>query len=48
MINDEADGVIDELFDSLRKRYQNNLEEMKGREFVYDYGYLMDFKCHKT
>ena len=21
---------------------------MKGSEFVFDYGYLMDFKCHKT
>ena len=26
MINDEADEVIKELFDSLKNRYQNNLE----------------------
>ena len=26
MINDEADEVKKELFDSLKKRYQNNLE----------------------
>ena len=30
MINDEADDVIEELFDSLKNRYQNNLESMKG------------------
>ena len=29
MINDEADEVIKELFDSLKNRYQNNLESMK-------------------
>ena len=34
MINDEADEFI-ELFKSLLKRYQNNLEiQMKGNEFV--------------
>ena len=26
MINDEADEVIKELFDSLKSRYENNLE----------------------
>ena len=39
MISDEADKVIKELFDSLKNRYQNNLESMKGSEFV--------FECHK-
>ena len=28
MINDEGDEVIKELFDSLKNRYQNNLESM--------------------
>ena len=36
MVNDEADEVIEELFDSLNNRYQNNLELMKGSEFVFD------------
>ena len=27
-INDEADEVVKEHFDSLKKRYQNNLESM--------------------
>ena len=34
MIKDEADEVIKERFDSLKNRYQNNLESMKGSEFV--------------
>ena len=35
MINDEADEVIKEHFESLRKRYQNKLEKlMKGSEWV--------------
>ena len=41
MINDEADEVIEELFKSLKNRYQNNLESMKGSEFVFDYDYLL-------
>ena len=30
MINDEADEVVKELSDSLKNRYQNKLESMKG------------------
>ena len=37
MINDEADQDIEKLFRSLKKRYQNNLESIKGNEFVFDY-----------
>ena len=40
MISDEADEVINEIFDSLKNRYQNNLELIKGCEFVFD---LHDF-----
>ena len=36
MMNDK-DEVIEELFDSLKNRYQNNLKSMKGSEFIYDY-----------
>ena len=36
MIDDEADEVIEELFDSLKNRYQSNLESMKGGELVFD------------
>ena len=46
MINDEADKVIKEYFDSLKNRYQNNLETMKGSEFAFNYIYLLYYKCH--
>ena len=47
MINDEADGVIKELFDSLKNRYQNDSESKKGRKFVLDYVHLLYHKFHK-
>ena len=47
IINDEADEVIEELFKSLKNRYQNNLESMKGSEFAFDYVHLLYYKCHK-
>ena len=40
MINDEAEEVIKELFHSLKNRYQNNLEYLKGNEFVFQYVHL--------
>ena len=47
MINDETDDVIKKLSDSLKNRYQNNLEFMKGSEFAFDYVHLLHYKCHK-
>ena len=47
MFNDKIDEVIEELFDSLKNRYQNNLESMKGKESVFDYVHLLYYKCHK-
>ena len=41
MINDEADEVKEKLFDSLTNRYQNNLESMKGSEFVFIFSYFI-------
>ena len=41
MINDKADEVMKELFDSLKNRYQNNLESIKDSEFVFDYVHLL-------
>ena len=47
MINDEENKVT-ELFKLLQKRYQNNLEKLvRGSEFVFDYVYLLYYKCHK-
>ena len=36
--------VIQELFDSLKNRYQNNSESMKGSEFVFHYVQLLYYK----
>ena len=47
IINDEADEVVKGLFDSLKNRYQKNLESMNGSEFVFDYVHLLYYKCHK-
>ena len=47
MINDEADNVINELFDSLKNGYENNLKLTKGSDFVFDYVQLLYYKCHK-
>ena len=46
MVNDEADEVIKELFGSLKNRYQNSLESMKGSEFVFNFFQLLYYKCH--
>ena len=48
MMNEEADEIITEHFDSLKNRYQNNLESMKGSQFVFYYVHLLYYKCHKT
>ena len=45
MISDEVDKVIKNI--SLKNRYQNNLESMRGSEFVFDYAQLLYYKCHK-
>ena len=50
MINDEAEEVTKELFQSVKNRYQQNLELMKGmkdNEFVFDYVQFLYYKCHK-
>ena len=47
MISDETDEIIDKLFNSLKNRYQNNLQSMRGREFAYDHVQLLHYKCHK-
>ena len=47
MMNDKADEIIEECFDSLKNRYQSNLELMKDIEFVFDYVQLLYYKCHK-
>ena len=47
MINDEEMKLYKKFFDSLKNRYQNNVESMKGSEFVFDYVHLLYYKCYK-
>ena len=47
MINDEADEAIEKLFESFKNRYQNNLESMRGSDFVFDYVHSLYYKYHK-
>ena len=37
MRGDEGDEVIKKLFDSHENRYQNNLESVRGSDFVFNY-----------
>ena len=49
MMGKEANNIIDELFESLLQRYQNNLEEsMRGNEFVCDSIDLLYCHLHKV
>ena len=48
MIHDNADEVIEELFESLLNRYQIELEtSMSGHDLVFDCVHLLYYKCHK-
>ena len=47
MASDVTDEIIEKLFNSLKNRYQNNLQSMRGSEFVFDYVRLSYYKCHK-
>ena len=45
----DAKEVVDELFNSLRSRYQGNLETlMRGSDFIFDSVQMMYYKCHKV
>ena len=47
MMNDEADEVIEEPFESLLIRYQNILEaSIRGSDFILDYVQLLYYKYH--
>ena len=48
MINDKADEVMEEFFQSLLSRYQIRLEiSMKGSDFIFDCVHLFYYKRHK-
>ena len=45
----DANEVIDELFESLRSRYQGNLEtSMRRSIFIFDQVQLIYYRCHKV
>ena len=47
MIGDVIDGIIEKRFNSVKNRYQNNLQSMRGNEFVFNYIQLLYHKCHE-
>ena len=48
MINDKADEVIEERFESFVNSYQIGLEtSMRGSDFIFDCVHLLYCKCHK-
>ena len=46
MMNDKKDEIIEELFDSLKNRYQNSFQSIKGSQFVFDHVHLWYDVCH--
>ena len=49
ILSKDANEVPNELFESLRSRYQGNLEtSMRGSDFIFDSVQLKYCKCHKT
>ena len=47
--NNDANEVANELFESLRSKYQDNLEtSMYGSDFIFDSVQFMYCKCHKA
>ena len=48
MINDKADEVIEELFQSFLSRYQIRLEiSIRRSDFIFDCVHLLYYKCHE-
>ena len=48
MSYDNANEVVNELFQSLLSRYQIGLEtSMRGSDFIFDLVQLLYYKCHK-
>ena len=44
----DANEVVNEFFESLRSRYQGNLElSIRGSDFIFDSVQLLYYKCHK-
>ena len=49
MSYNDANEVVNKLFNLLCSRYQDNLEKsMRRREFIFDSVLMMYYKCHKV
>ena len=48
VISDKVDEVIKQLLDSLKNKYGNNLESVKGSEFVFNHVQLLYHKSYKV
>ena len=48
MINDKADKVMENIFESLKNRYQNNLESIKGNEFLFNLFVALEMSSNKN
>ena len=47
MTYDNANDVIDKLFESLLSKYQSGLETtIRGSDFIFDSVQLLDYKCY--
>ena len=45
----DANKVVDQLLESLRSRYQGNLEaSMRESDFLFNSVHLMYYRCHKV
>ena len=45
----DASKVVDEIFDLLRSRFQENWEKsMRVSDFIFDSVQLIYYKCHKV
>ena len=48
MTYDNANEIVNELFESLLSRYQIGLEtSMTGSDFIFDSAQLLYYQCHK-
>ena len=48
MLYDNANDVVNELFESRLSRYQTGLEtSMRGSNFIFDSVQLLYYKCHR-
>ena len=45
-MNDKSYEILEKLFNSLKNRYQNNLESIKRSVFVFDYIHLLYYKIN--